>query len=558
MKSFCRSGHVLGKWTLDICLGSGGNGEVWACLDNLGNQRAIKILKGRGIKSWERFKDEIIILNQVRDVPGILPIEEYDYSGHSSGIPPFYIMPIAQTSESILKLQPIESKIKAVLEIAKTLEELHKRNISHRDIKPENILYYNSRFVLSDFGLVQFPEKKNISRTNEKIGAKWTIAPEMKRASSTADGKKADVYSLAKTLWIILTNNSTGFDGQYSSGSIIELRNFNHNSFTSTLDNLLIQCTDHDPRKRPNISEFIMCLEEWEILVQNFHERMRREWFEMQTRIFPSAMPERVIWTSREDILKILRATCSTAYLNHVFFPISGGLDLLDVRLSHEKGCLELDFQVLEVVRPKRLIFESFGHDPEWNYFRLELDELKPTDFPSQFENSEKRVNDYYEDITELAPGNYFPYSALTSDRKDYLINSYGRRIRRRFKGNYVIFGKRSTYNLISNTYDGGHDKLTADQFRHLIAGVINKIQEDKDKDVKKLPQEEVIRVDKTRRFFLEEQHVHICKECGEMVDSDGKELEDHEREYSWAVYRRFGDKVALDIVGNCCKTISV
>lgn len=33
------------------------------------------------------------------------------------------------------------------------------------------------------------------------------MAPEMRRESSTADVSKADVYSLAKTLWIYLTGN---------------------------------------------------------------------------------------------------------------------------------------------------------------------------------------------------------------------------------------------------------------------------------------------------------------------------------------------------------------
>ena len=38
----------------------------------------------------------------------------------------------------------------------------------------------------------------------------------MKRDPLNADGKKGDVYSLAKTLWMFLTNDSKGFDGEYS------------------------------------------------------------------------------------------------------------------------------------------------------------------------------------------------------------------------------------------------------------------------------------------------------------------------------------------------------
>jgi hypothetical protein len=49
------------------------------------------------------------------------------------------------------------------------------------------------------------------------------MAPEMKRESSNADLAKVDVYSLAKTLYILLTNNDKCFDGQYSTDSIFNL-----------------------------------------------------------------------------------------------------------------------------------------------------------------------------------------------------------------------------------------------------------------------------------------------------------------------------------------------
>lgn len=47
------------------------------------------------------------------------------------------------------------------------------------------------------------------------MGAVFTISPEMKRNPKEADGKKADVFSLAKTLWMFLTKDEKGFDGVY-------------------------------------------------------------------------------------------------------------------------------------------------------------------------------------------------------------------------------------------------------------------------------------------------------------------------------------------------------
>jgi serine/threonine protein kinase len=549
-----KKGLKLGKWILVDPINSGGNGEVWICRHESENElRAIKILKSINFRAYERFKDEIFILETNSDIQGLIPLEEkYVPQAIKKNELPYYIMPIAQKSENILNLQSIESKVKAILEIAETLEKLHKREISHRDIKPANILYYNAKFILADFGLVDFPDKNDISKTNENIGAKWTIAPEMRRDSSTADGFKADVYSLAKTLWMFLTNNYKGFDGQYTTDSIIELRKYNRNAFTSTIDNLLFRCTDNDPHRRPDITDFIVSLKEWQTLAASFHESKRREWFDIQTKLFPTSIPERVIWNNREDILKVLKVLCSTENLHHVFFPISGGLDLIDVRLSVEKECLELDFVVIEIIKPKRLIFESFGSNPEWNYFRLELDELEPTKFSETTENVYLRITENYEDITELAPGIYYPYSVLSQDRKDFLVTRYGRRVRRRFRGNYVIFGKRSTYNLTSSTYDGRHDKLTTDEFRNIIKKTVDKIKQDKKNNL--ISQSENSNQATGKRFLLVEQPIHRCGGCGNIVDSDGNELNDHDRDYNLAVLKRFGSNLSKEVEGYCCR----
>ena len=58
------------------------------------------------------------------------------------------------------------------------------REIYHRDIKPENILVLNNHCHIGDFGLVDFPDKKMLTHTGDQIGAKWTIAPEMRRNGS--------------------------------------------------------------------------------------------------------------------------------------------------------------------------------------------------------------------------------------------------------------------------------------------------------------------------------------------------------------------------------------
>lgn len=426
MKRLYRKGTKFGDWTLTSFLGGGGNGEVWTCKNSKGESNAIKLLKKIKPKPYSRFIDETTVIEQNSDIKGIIPIIEKHLPEKLLGETPYFVMPLAEPSENKLKGKPIEEKIDAILQVAETLTELHKRKIFHRDIKPANILFYDSRFALADFGLVDYPNKQEVSLKNEEIGAKWTMAPEMRRESSTADAAKADIYSLAKTLWIYLTDNKKGFDGQYSTESIIHLKKFYPKNYTSPLDNLLISCTDNDPSKRPTVEKFIFVLRDWKELAENFHERNQEQWFEIQTKLFPTSIPKRVIWEDINDIIKILKVVCTYDDLNHLFFPSSGGLDLEDVRISQEEDCIELDFQLIDILKPKRLLFESFGYDHEWNYFRLESNELEPSGVYEVEKGEEpyEKTHDR-EEVTQVYPGQYEDYNYLeNSSYREQKISS--------------------------------------------------------------------------------------------------------------------------------------
>ncbi len=493
MKHCYKKGKIIGNWTLIRFLGGGGNGEVWTCKNSKGELRAIKLLKRIKQKSYIRFVDETIAIEQNSDIAGIIPIEEKCLPSKLVEQVPYFVMPIANSSEVNLKGKSVEEIIEAIIQVAETLEELHNRKIFHRDIKPANILYYNSRYCLADFGLVDYPNKKEVSFKNEEIGPKWTMAPEMRRESFKADPAKADIYSLAKTLWIYLTENKKGFDGQYSIESIIHLKKFYPESYTSPIDNLLIACTDNDPTKRPNANEFLKALHDWNDLTEDFHKRNIKQWFEIQTKLFPTSIPKRVIWDNTNDIIKILKVVCTYDNLNHFFFPSGGGLDLQDARLSVEENCIELDFQMIGILKPKRLLFESFGDRHEWNYFRLEADELQSTGLYNERNNQPYENNHFFEEVTQLQPGQYEDYSYLENmtenyedeDEDEYQFPTDAKHITRWFRGSFVIFAKRSIYNLTSSTYDARHDKMSTDEFRDYIQRVINHFNEQEKKEEK-------------------------------------------------------------------------
>lgn len=477
----------ISSFVLQKYLASGGNGEVWLAKNIEGQDVAIKFLTRMDKKRYKRFTDEITIVKKNPDIEGILPIIEYHLPEKPNTVGPYYVMPLAEPLSKVFKNKSITEIIEYMIEVADTLSELHKRDISHRDIKPANLLFYKGRVNISDFGLADFPDKRDITRNGEDVGPKWTMAPEMRRNAKSADGIKADPYSFSKTLWILLTKNKKGFDGQYFPDTVLGLKNYIPLAYYQSLDELLVECTDNEPNNRPNAKKISDGLKEWIKINNDYSTSNKLQWKDIQNKIFPSGTPIRAIWEQIGDIINILNELTVTDNLNHIFFPTGGGLNLLGVRKSHEDGCIELDVRYPIILKPKRLVFESFNFEEEWNYFRLESNDLAPSGY---YPN----VNEH-EYLTELEPlvytdDNCFEYN----DYNGNILPKGARRIDRVLKGNFVIFQNTSIYNKVGSTYDARHNKMTTDEFRRYICDAVKQILESKKLHQEKLSAIRLIR----------------------------------------------------------------
>jgi hypothetical protein len=150
--------------------------------------------------------------------------------------------------------------------------------------------------------------------------------------------------------------------------------------------------------------------------------------------------------------------------LNHMLFPGGGGLDLNGAKIGREPNTIELDFQgTPAILCPKRLLFESFDFADEWNYFWLEAAEMEPIlGVASVHRNREL--------LLEIAPTQYISSEHWYEDQFEGCpLPTTARLIERYVSGAFVIFHKRSTYNLDPATYDGRHNYATADVFRQYI-----------------------------------------------------------------------------------------
>jgi serine/threonine protein kinase len=459
-----RSGQKFGVWTLVSRIGRGGHGEVWKVRDSSGNTTAMKLLMDKKSKAYLRFRNEIRFLQDHPSLPGVLPILDSDLPDISEPTPPWYVMPLATPLSTYLDGASPEKITSVIGQLANALAQLHSKQISHRDIKPANLFWYDGLACFGDFGLVDYPDKHDLTVKNESVGPRWTRSPEMERDATAAAGAPADVYSLAKTLWIFLTGQSTAFEGQYSpsvnaSGSI---GRFN---YSRPLERLLAAATSNSPRERPSASDFSTQLADWIAMNAEWEQYNPLQWKEILDRLFPESAPSRAIWTRLPEIVRVLNIVADYPDLNHTFFPSGGGQDLDGVVSGAERGTIELDFGLPHILRPKRLLFESFPYDAEWNYFRLECHPLAPI-----LSAKERDRKGFREEVVELETGERLGYHAWEERYDAGEIDEVKyRRVIRCLSGSFVMFAKSSTYNINLGTYDARHQQMSASEFRKYI-----------------------------------------------------------------------------------------
>ena len=445
----------------------GGNGIVYFVKYSKKNY-ALKYVVFNTKMKYKRFQREIKILKKItNEVTGIMKIYDSYISKKYKKNQSFgwYIMDIAETLNinKINKYNNNNKIVKNILEIAKTLKKLHSKKISHRDIKPENILCIDDKWYLSDFGLVDYPNAKNITvdEKNRALGPRMTIAPEFKRNPDTSEGTKGDIYSFAKTLWIFLTGDKNCFDGQYNfRDEKISIRNYIKDKPLGLIEQLLFEATENNPENRIDIDKVIEYLENF--LTYKMEEKINYEWKFISKNLFSDTMPNVVVWENSKQIVDVLNKFSYFNSMNHMFFG-AGGLDLKEVKNSNEEGFIELiSGGFIYKIKPKSLTFYSFENS-EWNYLWLESEEIKLLNKGMK-----------YEEVVEIYPGIYLPnwmwyYQRNMSSVEKKKFPKTARQIIRYSKNNFVIFSKFSQYNKESTTYNGYENIFDREQFYEII-----------------------------------------------------------------------------------------
>ncbi|CAL0310207.1 unnamed protein product [Lupinus luteus] len=161
------------------------------------------------------------------------------------------------------KPMPLKKILGFSLDIARGMEYIHSQGIVHRDLKPDNVLVGEDyRLKIADFGIACDASKKCDSWSGTY---RW-MAPEMIKKKQY--GRKVDVYSFGLMLWEMVTG-ILPYKGMTPVQVAFAVSDKNSrpeipSNCPNVIGNLIQQCWDMKPEKRPEFWQIVQVLEKFD------------------------------------------------------------------------------------------------------------------------------------------------------------------------------------------------------------------------------------------------------------------------------------------------------
>ncbi|MDA8745514.1 protein kinase [Rubripirellula amarantea] len=204
--------NQLGDFVLHEPIGRGGMGVVYrATQRSLRRTVAIKILPLAAVldpRQLTRFRHEAEAAAGLQH-PNIVPVHAI---GCERGVH-FYAMRYIDGESLGQWIERQESQysdwqelVRYAIQVAEGIQAAHEFGIVHRDIKPSNLLLDGQGKVwIADFGLARIQSDVSLTGSRDVVGTIRYMSPEQACGDSAIVDGRTDIYSLAATLYELLT-----------------------------------------------------------------------------------------------------------------------------------------------------------------------------------------------------------------------------------------------------------------------------------------------------------------------------------------------------------------
>lgn len=265
------------RWETLGSLAEGGQAHTYKVRDSKGDGETHYVLKRlKNINRADRFKREIEAVRNLNH-ENIVRLIDFDLEDEKP-----YLVSEYCSGGSLSSAEPYwrDSPVKA-LEIFKQIcdgvDHAHKQGIVHRDLKPDNIFLrtQNGPAVVGDFGICYIEnDGTRLTLTEEAVGPRLYMAPELEDGRVTNPSRKSDIYSLGKVLYWLLSGGRI-FSREKHREVTLDLRGRDANSMTGwtniymehvnrLLDGMIVT----DPSLRREIWDVLPILEQVTRLVE--------------------------------------------------------------------------------------------------------------------------------------------------------------------------------------------------------------------------------------------------------------------------------------------------
>ncbi len=200
---------VAGGYRLLAPISSGAMGQVYRAQGPDNREVAVKRLFDLGHEA--RFDIEVRLLSRLRH-PRVVPILDHfqDQSGK-------YVVMELVTGDDLGRLLaqrgspglPLRDVLVYAGQACDALRYVHEQGIVHRDVKPANLILGDDGVVLVDFGIAR--ELVEGDTGTRAIGTPLYMAPEVLVGEDVSP--RSDVYSLAATMWALITGQPPAYHG---------------------------------------------------------------------------------------------------------------------------------------------------------------------------------------------------------------------------------------------------------------------------------------------------------------------------------------------------------
>ncbi|MBN9684347.1 MULTISPECIES: serine/threonine-protein kinase [unclassified Corallococcus] len=239
-------------------LGQGGMGRVYLAYDPLLRRHvALKFVRGEDPELVRRFGAEAQAQARVEHERVCKVYEVGEVRGQ-----PFIAMQYIQGRPllEVARELSVEQTVKVVQQATEGVHAAHRAGLIHRDIKPSNILVERGedgqwKPYVMDFGLARDWQREH-TVTGTVLGTVHYMAPEQARGDVHQLDRRADVYSLGATLYVLLTgktpipgNNNLEVLAKLATQDPRPLRELNKN-VPSDLEAIVLKCLEREPAAR--------------------------------------------------------------------------------------------------------------------------------------------------------------------------------------------------------------------------------------------------------------------------------------------------------------------